>query len=278
MSLWDLAQSQAENNRNFSKQYSTYGADQGNWQGDGSGGSAGGEGGGGYGGHEVNWSGEANFAPNKAPKAYGLSELGLDSSWGDNPDDHNAAQMYLSRVRQYDPNAKIEEYQQSKGGDSGDSEKRYRINYDESKLPKKPKGDLVSAGGYGSDRLFNTNDSALYNDPDYGVMTSKKNFKPEESGWLDKVGMYAPIALAALTGGMGALPSFAMKVPGMLESAVNGHFDPVSAGISALGVVPGLEGVGQVAGGAYQLSRGNPFGAASAARPFLSNPNPFGGG
>jgi hypothetical protein len=227
---WQTALDLAERQRNYDNQYN--GSTTHSYAG-----TSGGEGGGGasslvYGDvKQPDWNG---------PDAYGLNLAHNGMEFGPGSEDQLAAM--LSRIRQFDPDAKIGSTTHTAGGDDARETAYQTINFDESKLPKQLRPDLVQAGQYGSDKLFNTDNSHLELDPHYGVMTSKQNLKPDEPGWLDK---YGPLLVGAF--GMGAPLLFGAAGLGM-GAAGSAAIGGAQGGLAAAeGGMGGLEGGSQLA-------------------------------
>ena len=230
-SAWQNALNVAENERNQQNAYNGWAAEQGNWKYDDKG------------NRYVDYNNLVT-PEFKGPKAFGLNGATSGGDWGNSEGNDGLMQEQLSRVRQFDPNAKLELFDREEGGGEGGGQmkKHYRINFDESKLPKpafdaKP-GTWAVAGPQGQHVM---NENAMRVDPNYGIYTPTKNVKQDKS-WLDTVGPMAPILLAALTGGMGFLPSLGRQVLGSVNDLGSGKgFNPMQYGGS---VMPFLKGLG----------------------------------
>lgn len=227
-SPWQNALDLAEQYRNYNNAYTNYASDQGNWvdsQGNPYNGSQGDD-------HSVNWS--KFTAPSwSGPAAYGLAGIKAGQTY----DDQNQAQVVLQRLKQFDPNASLV---QVPSPYEGGGAPQWQINFDQSKLPKYANAQAdATAGPYGHNHLYNEN--ALAYDPNYGIMTPSKNIQEDKGpAWFNTVGMLAPVALAMMTGGMGALPSLLMKAPQLIGSTVNGGFNPFQWASAALPFIPGI--------------------------------------
>lgn len=227
-SPWQNALDLAEQQRNYANAYSAYANEQSHWvdsQGNPYNGSQGDD-------HHVDWS--KFTAPGwNGPDAYGLNAT-KDGLIGNSADQ---LQPTLARIKQFDPNAQIVEVP-SPFEDGGPPS--YQIQYDKTKMPALANNAADAlAGPYGHDHLYNNN--ALVYDPHYGVMTPSKNIQEDKGpAWFNTVGMLAPVALAMMTGGMGALPSLLMKAPQLIGSTVNGGFNPFQWASAALPFIPGI--------------------------------------
>lgn len=174
------------------------------------------------------------------------------------------AQAMLSNLHKYDPNAAFNQTYGSDGQSLG-----YQLQFDPSKLPGTgrpwdnngqlgginpsnaggPSGTYAGGSGFlprwstATDPSKLINPNAVYDTNNYGRITDNRNLKQPAPDWLDKFGTFAPIALAMMTGGMGALPSLLMKAPGMINNMVNGNFDPLQLAGAALPYIPGVSPV-----------------------------------
>ena len=226
-SAWQRALADAENARNFANAYTDYasgnpGAVSG---------TSGSEGG-------SNTVGTVDFSGMQAPTwngpaAYNL--LGLTN--GQTYDEQSQAQAMLARVKQFDPNATITQGS-SLNSDSGSSNTNWVLNFDQSKIPKPQYQGAVSAGQYGHDQLYNTNDVAY--DPNYGAVTDPRNIKEPSASWVDKfgpalvglIGMGAPMLFGAAGLGMGTA--------GAAQAAIGGANGGLAASAGGVGGLSGL--------------------------------------
>lgn len=187
------------------------------------------------------------------PDAYGLSNIVNGQEFGQG--DEASLQATLARIRQFDPNANVEQATRTVGGEQTQDQTYYKLNFDQSKLPQQAHPGLTLAGPYGHDHVWNEDDKSFAFDPHYGVMTSAKNIDPHEgTDWLSILGpalvggfgMLAPIAFGAAGLGMGAGASAAIGGAQGGLAAAEGGMGGLGAG-SQLGM--------QLGRGAVDLAR-----------------------
>lgn len=236
-SEWQNALNLAEDQRNYVNQFRNYAEDQNNW--DMLPGTSGQEGGG-YGpSHNINWNNMTN--PNwNGPKAYNLDGITSGSTY--DYGDESQLQANLARIRQFDPNAKVETYDEM--DNEGTNHQKYKLTFDQSKLPQAPKG-LEHVGNYGRNDLYNNSDRALYVDQNYGIMSDPRNVKEPDDGWM-KFAPMAVMAFATLMSGGTLTPAMAamLKMPQFVGQLASGDgVDPMSALSMAAPFIPGASAV-----------------------------------
>lgn len=228
---WQVAKDQAEQGRNFINSYQGGTNMTGTTIGDN--------------GAEIrnfDFNSNAGMHDWHGPAAYGINVV-PGATFNTGQEDEASAQ--LARIRQFDPNAKITQVQKEVGGGEGGSQMQtvYQIDFDQSKLPahKYSGNNLTGAGGYGNDHVWNEDDKSFGYDPNYGVMTDKRNIDPHEGiDWLGILGPMAVGGFAGLVGGGGMAAAALQKAPGMIANAANGNFNPFQLAQMAAPFIPGM--------------------------------------
>jgi len=176
----------------------------------------------------VDWSG---------PAAYGMSPVGAEFGPG------NEAAMYaaLARAQQFDPTASLVQGMRTTGGEGGGIDQTYyTLNYDPSKVPQPMYSGAANVGNYGSNESV-YDESRLFYDPNYGVMTDPRNLKGDQG--FDWLGVLGPAAVGGFAFGIPAVAA-GLGVTGAAAGAAP------FAGLSAAEAGPGAAaGVGSQAAG-----------------------------
>jgi hypothetical protein len=159
----------------------------------------------------------------------------------------------LARAKQFDPNATLTQGVGTTGEGGSVNQPIYTLNYDQSKLPAPVHPGLASVGNYGSNESV-YDESRLFNDPNYGVMTDPRNLKGDQG--FDWLGVLGPLAVGAFgfgipalaagmsagalggaAGSAGSLPWYGSAGLTTAKQIGSGQFDPVAL---ATAYAPGL--------------------------------------
>jgi hypothetical protein len=166
----------------------------------------------------------------------------------------------LAATRQFDPNATIT--QGMRTTNEGIDQTYYTLNFDPSKLPAHayPNANLTGVGGYGNDKVYNSDNRYFVNDPNYGVMTDPRNIdKREGFDWLS----LAPLAVAAFAG-FGA-PMLAAAMSGGALGAGAAGAGAAGAGLTAADLGSAESSLyGSTVAAAPEYALGSPMVAGSA--------------
>jgi hypothetical protein len=180
------------------------------------------------------------------------------------------SQNMLTNLKKFDPNA---QYVATYGGEGNLT--GYTLNFDASKLPG-PSGGQLGQGGAGmsgvgsgntfmprfstvQDKMSLINPGAVHNSSHYGHITDNRNLM-NKPGWLDWAGPMLVGGFGGLLGGGGALASLLQKAPGIINSAMNGQFNPMNLASAGLGFMPGvppfMQTLSRLGLNAYNMTRG----------------------